>query len=113
MLAFQTAAGAQRLEVSMADTLLARLRGLLGRPALDGHEGLLLRPCNMVHTLGMRYPIDVVFLDRSGRVLKVSDTLLPGRASCHLRARCVLELGAGVAARRGIVAGMRMPIDAL
>lgn len=113
MLAFQSAAGAQRLEVTVAATMLARMRGLLGRPALRSHEGFLLRPCNLVHTLGMRYPIDLVFLDRGGRVLKVSDAVMPGMASGHFPASCVLELAAGTAARSGIVAGLRMPIDAL
>jgi uncharacterized membrane protein (UPF0127 family) len=113
MLPFQTTAGAQCLEVTVADTMLARMRGLLGRPALHSHEGFLLRPCNLVHTLGMRYPIDLVFLDRGGRVLKVSDTVLPGKARGHFLANCVLELAAGTAARSGIVAGLRMPIDAL
>lgn len=110
---FETLQGRQHLAVMLATTVLSRMRGLLGRPALQRDEGLLLRPCNLVHTLGMRYPIDVVFLRRDGLVLKVAGSLPVHRASGHLRAQCVLELAAGVAQSCGIVAGARLPVEAL
>lgn len=71
---------------------------------------MLLRACNMIHTVGMGYAIDVVFLRRDGLVLKVKRALAPWRASAHPRAHCVLELAAGQARRRGIVRGMALPI---
>ena len=53
--------------VRMADRWWLRLRGLIGRPALTHGAGLLLAPCQGVHTLGMRSCLDVLFLDREGR----------------------------------------------
>ena len=56
----------------LAETALARLRGLLGRSGLSSGEGMLLRPASSIHTAFMRFPIDAVFLDRDDRVLKVA-----------------------------------------
>ena len=64
-----------------ADTALARVRGLLGRASLPSGEGILLRPASSVHTAFMRFPIDVVFLDRELRVLKVVPGLPPWRTA--------------------------------
>src|SRR5436190_17741234 len=60
----------------VAETYVARLRGLLGR-RLKAGEGLLLVPCSAVHTFFMRYPIDVVFLDRELRAVRVRSTRSP------------------------------------
>ena len=76
-----------------------RMRGLLGRSALVAGQGLLIAPCQGVHTLGMRYPIDVVHLDRDGVVRKVLHAVRPWRLGPMVwRSRCVLELPAGAAA---------------
>jgi len=85
----------------LADTPWTRLRGLLGRPPLgaDGQEALLLRPCGAVHTFGMRYPLDIVFLDKRGCVLGVHAALPPGRMRHCRGARQTLELAAGALAR--------------
>ncbi len=101
------------LDVAVADTPLARMRGLLARPPLRVGEAMLIRPCNMVHTIGMGYPIDVVFLRRDGTVLKVSPAVPPRRMRGHWRAHCVLELAAGEAARCAIIPGLALPIGAL
>ena len=86
-----------------------RMRGLLGRAPLAADEALVIEPCNMVHTVGMRYPIDVVFADRAGRVLQVSAAVPPRRMRGCLRAARVVELRAGEAARRGWVVGTQLP----
>lgn len=80
-----------------ADNPWTRFRGLLGRPALgDGaKEGLLLVPCNSVHTFWMRYALDIVFLDANARVLGWHCGLKPWRAKALWRARQTLELAAG------------------
>ena len=52
------------LELRRTETMLERMRGLLGRPPLRPGQALLIDDCNMVHTIGMRYAIDVVFVDR-------------------------------------------------
>jgi len=93
------------LHLMMAGSTLERMRGLLGRAALGPREGMLLPHCGMIHTFGMRYPIDVVYLDREHRVLKVSEALAPRRMGGHWRARSVLELAAGSAAACGIRTG--------
>jgi uncharacterized membrane protein (UPF0127 family) len=92
----------------LAETPLARLRGLLGRDELPPGEGLLLRPAGSIHTAFMRFPIDAVFLDAADRVAKVASSLPPWRtAACH-GARSVLELPAGEAAKRGLRPGVSL-----
>ena len=93
---------------TIADRALARLRGLLGRRALPPGEGLLLRPSPSVHTWFMRFPIDVVFLDRDLRVLDARAAVRPWRMAGHRGARAVLELAAGESSRRGLRAGDRL-----
>jgi uncharacterized membrane protein (UPF0127 family) len=90
---------------TIADTPLRRMRGLLGRRELGSDEGMLLRPAPSVQTLFMRFPIDVVFLDRNGVVVGVRPEVRPWRSRSCRRARSTLELRAGEAARRGIRAG--------
>ena len=85
-----------------------RLRGLLGRPAPGAAEGLLLTRCRSVHSLLLRHPIDVLLLAGDGTVLRVVSPLAPWRASGHPRARAVLELAAGAAARAAVRPGMRL-----
>mgnify|MGYP001088066936 CR=1 FL=1 len=92
----------------LAETALARLRGLLGRSGLSSGEGMLLRPASSIHTAFMRFPIDAVFLDRSDRVVKVASDLRPWRMAACRGARTVLELGAGEAARHGLRPGVSL-----
>ena len=91
--------------VTLADRPLARLRGLLGRDGLDSGEGLMLRPASAVHTYFMRFPIDVVFLDRALVVLGIADEVDPWRAASRRGAKAVLELPAGESSRRGLTVG--------
>jgi uncharacterized membrane protein (UPF0127 family) len=100
------------LHITVADSIRTRMRGLLGRAGLEPGEGLLLRPANSVHTAFMRFAIDVVFLDRELKVLDVLEAVPPWRMKARRGARAVLELGAGEAARLGIVPGERLLIDA-
>lgn len=83
------------LHVQRASGFVGRLLGLLVRPVLQPGQALHLAPCKAVHTIGMRYAIDVVFLDRTGAVLKVVPHLQPWRAAVCWRAHSVLELSAG------------------
>ena len=83
--------------IGMADSRWGRLRGLIGRPRLEEGEGLLLCPCKAVHMYGVRYPIDVAFLDRGGVVVALYRELAPGaRSRWHDRARFALELPPGM-----------------
>lgn len=103
---------AGRLELMIATSTLERMRGLLGRTALGARQGMLLPRCGMIHTFGMAYPIDVVYLDGRNHVLKVSPALAPRRIDGHWRARTVLELAAGVAQDCGILPGCALALPA-
>jgi protein-S-isoprenylcysteine O-methyltransferase Ste14/uncharacterized membrane protein (UPF0127 family) len=90
-----------------------RLRGLLGTKRLGPGEGLWIKPCRQVHMFGMRYAIDVVFLDDSGRVRRLVHALQPNRVSPRVaEASSVLELPAGTLSRVGLREGDRVEIEA-
>jgi uncharacterized protein len=92
----------------LADRLWTRMRGLLGRRGLSGGHGLLIRPTWSVHTWFMRFPIDVVFLDRDLTVLKIRKQMGPWRAAARFRARAALELAAGECDRLRLEVGDRL-----
>jgi hypothetical protein len=96
------------LRVRIATTRGNRLRGLIGRSRLEPGHGLLLSPARSVHTCFMRFPVDVVFLDRDLAVLGVARAVVPWRLRGRRGARAVLELAAGEAERTGIGAGDRL-----
>ena len=82
--------------VEWAGTSAQRRRGLLGRYRLDPEEGIYIVPCEGIHTFRMKFPIDVAFLGKDGRVLVIHHSLKPNRISrIVLRAQGVLELSAG------------------
>jgi uncharacterized membrane protein (UPF0127 family) len=93
------------LEVDVAATRAARRRGLLGRDSLAPTEGLMLAPCKAVHTVGMRFPIDVVFIDGDGKAVRVVRDLAPWRIAMSARAKAVIELAAGTAKASDIQVG--------
>ncbi|MGW2226568.1 DUF192 domain-containing protein [Streptomyces formicae] len=99
---------AVEIEVEIADSARARRRGLLGRAGIAG--ALLLTPARGVHTLGMRFALDVAYLDRELRVLSVR-TMRPGRVGVpRVRARHVLEAEAGAMARWGVRRGAQIAV---
>jgi uncharacterized membrane protein (UPF0127 family) len=101
--------GGGPVPLEVAASFRARSRGLLGRTGVEG--ALLLSPCSGVHTLGMRFPIDVAFLDRGLTVLAVR-TVPPWRLTRQrLRARHVLEAEAGAMARWGIRPGVTLAVE--
>ena len=91
-----------------AGTMGARMRGLLGRKSLPEGEGLLIPRTGSIHTFFMAFPIDVVFLDREGRVKSVAPAVPRGRTRAHRGAKSVVELAAGEAARAGIAEGAKL-----
>ena len=76
-----------------------RKRGLLGRDGLEPGRALVIAPTNLVHTFAMRFPIDILFVRRDGRVLKVSVAVPRKRIVGSLRGFAVVEMAAGEAAR--------------
>jgi uncharacterized membrane protein (UPF0127 family) len=99
--------------VVRADGFLSRLRGLLGRAGLEPGEALLLAPCSSIHTLGMRFSIDALFLDAEGNVLRAVPVLRPWRVPRPVKgATMVLELAAGTLGPGGMPSGGRVRFDA-
>src|SRR5436305_11365672 len=92
----------------LADTALTRMKGLLGRKDLPRGEGILLRPASSVHTGFMHFPIDVVFLDRENRVLKIAQAVAPWKAAAAKGAKAAVELPAGESERRGLDVGEKL-----
>jgi uncharacterized protein len=94
----------------VAHSVLRRMKGLLGRRELPAGEGIHLRPASSVHMFFMRFPIDVVFLDRDLRVVDVRENLRPWRVAARRGAKSALELAAGEAERRGLRVGDRLAL---
>jgi hypothetical protein len=80
----------------ITESFWERLCGLMGREALPEGTGLWIEPCNSIHTFFMKFPIDVVYLDRHGLVLKIHQNVKPWRMDLPVfKARSVLELPCG------------------
>jgi uncharacterized protein len=80
----------------------SRRKGLLGRDSLDEGTTMLIAPSNAVHTFFMRFPIDVAFVAKDGRVLKVRHAVPPRRITAALRAYAVAEMPAGTLTRMDV-----------
>ena len=99
--------------LAVADTYWTRLRGLLGLAPDDFRNGagLWIVPCHGVHTLGMGFPIDVVYLDRSMNVIHIQPDLKPWRvAPVRGQAASVLELPSHTAAQTGTAVGDKIEV---
>jgi len=97
-------------KLAIADHLVARMVGLLGRKDLAPSDGLLIKPCNAIHMMFMNFAIDAVFLDRDLQVLKIIHELRPWRMTACAGAAMVLELRAGTAAYKGLEPGHRLAL---
>lgn len=97
--------------VEVARSTWARFMGLMGRPQMDPGSGLYLEPCNSIHMFFMRFAIDVLFLDRSGKVKRVLLNLKPWRISpIVFGARSVVELPAGTLSDK-LMKGRRLRLE--
>ena len=97
---------------TVADSFWRRLRGLLGRDGLETGEGLVIVPCTSVHMLGMRFALDVLYLDRAGTVLRALSELRPGQfGPVVLRSHVAVELPAGTIAATGTLPGDRVALE--
>ncbi|MFF1677350.1 DUF192 domain-containing protein [Streptomyces sp. NPDC058256] len=109
MATFTTPETPEPVPLELAESARARRRGLLGREGIEG--ALLLSPASSVHTVGMRFAIDVAHLDGKFRVLAVR-TMRPGRVGLpRPRARHVLEAEAGAMERWGLRRGVRLMVQ--
>jgi hypothetical protein len=94
--------------VEIAATRRSRRRGLLGRDRLDEGSAMILAPCTAVHTVGMRFPIDVVFADRQGFAVKIVRDLRPWRMAMAAGAHVVIEMPAGTLRWGQVLLGDRL-----
>lgn len=95
-------------DVELASTRESRRKGLLGRDSLDVEAALVLAPCCSIHTAFMRFPIDVAFVDRDGRVIRFVRDLKPWKIAISLRARAAIEFAAGSLRARDVRLGDRL-----
>ena len=96
--------------VALADKTLNRLKGLLGKKGLTMQQGLLISPCNSVHTVGMKFDIDVIFLNKQNQVIKIKQSVKPTRMVSCFRSKKVLELASGSAQYNNISIGDKTTI---
>jgi uncharacterized protein len=88
-----------------------RNRGLLGRDGLDQESALILAPCNSIHTFFMRFPIDVAFVARNGRVVRTVARIRPWRISLSVTAFATIEFAAGTFERVDLRRGDMLEIS--
>jgi len=94
------------------DSVFERCRGLLGRPSPAAGEGMLIAPCASIHTFFMRFPIDALFLNHQGTILKVCPSLQPFRMALCPGAAAVLEIRAWFAQSSGLNVGDQLHWEA-
>jgi hypothetical protein len=97
--------------MEVADKGERRRKGLLGRQRLSPGEGMWILPCEAIHTFGMRFPIDLVYLDRKNRIKKLRSHVLPWRVSACFSAHSVLELASGTILSTKTCRGDRIEIS--
>jgi uncharacterized membrane protein (UPF0127 family) len=97
-------------DVEIANTSETRRRGLLGRESLEPSAALILVPCFSVHTAFMQFPIDVIFVDREGEVVRIVRNLEPWRVAASWAAHAVIELAAGVVGAGDVKIGDRLQV---
>jgi uncharacterized protein len=88
----------------------SRKKGLLGRDGLADGTALVIAPCSAVHTFAMRFPIDVIFARRDGRIIKMRRSMPVSRMSGALRAFAVIEMAAGTIERAALRVGDHLVI---
>ncbi|MBI3210112.1 MAG: DUF192 domain-containing protein [Candidatus Solibacter usitatus] len=97
----------------VADNSVARRTGLLKHNSLAPGEGLWIVPCEAVHTFGMKFDIDVLYLSKERKVLKIRSRMGRRRISICLRAHSVLELPAGMVDSTSTVVGDQLEFEKL
>ena len=92
-------------DAQLANTFFTRLKGLLGTEHLTFGSGLVIQPCYSIHTVGMKYRIDALFMDQQDRVMKCVMNMPAGKFSICSNSRYVIELPAGTIAATGTSLG--------
>jgi uncharacterized protein len=98
--------------IGVAETSLSRMVGLLGKPGLEAGTGLIIMPSQAVHTVAMKFPIDVLFVDKRWRVVGMRPDMVPYRVTgIHWKARCVIELPSGQIAKTSTQIGDQLSVE--
>jgi len=98
--------------IGVAETSLTRMVGLLGKRGLEPGTGLLIMPSQAIHTVAMKFPIDVLFVDRKWRVVGMRSAMPPYRLTgIHWRARCVIELPSGKISETSTEVGDQLSVE--
>ncbi len=92
-------------DVRITESMLERMRGLLGHQPLTDQQGFWIEPCNSIHMWFMSFALDIVFIDRDMRVCQLSEAVKPWRCRASFRASAVLELKSGQIKRQNIQLG--------
>jgi len=95
-------------ESNIANNFWLRLKGLLGKSSLADNEALIITPCSQVHTIAMRFPIDVIFVDKQQCVTKTVEHLKPYRQAMNRGAHGVIEVAAGMIQQHHIIVGTQL-----
>lgn len=93
------------VKIMQAECLKERLCGLLVLPELQHAQALWLQPCNSIHTLGMTYSIDLIYLDKNNNICGLSRAVKPWRMNGCFKAKVTLELAAGSIDKLGVKKG--------
>ncbi|MEZ4357798.1 MAG: DUF192 domain-containing protein [Eubacteriales bacterium] len=100
-------------KVNIAQSVFSRFKGLIGKKGLLPGEGLIIKPCKQVHTFYMRFPLDILFVDKKMQILHI-ETLEPGKVGKFVsKAHFVLEVPVGTANDFGIFTGDYLKIEQL
>ncbi len=94
----------------IADTSKTRRTGLLKHSGLNQGEGLWIVPCESVHTFAMNFPIDVIFISRKRKVVKLRPNMVKSRIAFSFRAHSVLELPVGMIEKTGTKPGDQLEL---
>lgn len=95
--------------IEIATSFFARLKGLMFREKLNKGEGLLINPCNSIHTFFMKFPIDVLFVNKEDEIIACIEKMKPSRISkIYGKAKYVVELSAGTIESKDIKVGDRI-----
>lgn len=101
-----TSNGRLLAEGSIANSFLSRLKGLIGKKTMSEGEGLIINPCTMVHSIGMKINIDVLFISETNEIVYIIEKMPPNRISPYVKfARYVIELPAGSIQKTSTIVG--------
>ena len=96
------------ITIFSTENVFERTAGLLKFPPLNLNQGLLINKCNSIHTFGIKYSLDIVYLSRHLKVIKVVENIKPTRMSLCFSAKHTLEMLTGEVNRLGIKKGMTL-----